>query len=162
MFDMTTGTPKRRLKCVETTAELILQMLRIPESGRVVDGETIHCVDDKIPETAKISGVYLDPYHPNLFGIQIEDESFDEIGHGERVPLLSPQYTRNKISGSDVTSEVCDACGKAATSVVVDIMTGVDAEGWRTVEPNGTHRFCEQHYRDTIFTPKCHDEKQGK
>ena len=80
----------RRIKYVKVTAELILELLKVPEQGVVIDGKTLKCVSDAIPETAKVVRSHFD--ESGDIALVIEHESFALVLPGQHVLQIHPVY----------------------------------------------------------------------
>ena len=81
-----------RQRFVSISPELILAMLTLPESGVVIDGrERVKPQIDIIPPSAKAVRCAIDDM--GYVNIVIEDESFDEVCEGHRMPQMTPRYS---------------------------------------------------------------------
>jgi hypothetical protein len=80
----------RRIRRVEISTDLILDLLRIPEGG--IDGYRIECESDRIPDSAV--ALRCDITEHGTVMLVMEDDSFCEIHDGILPPRMMPIYTK--------------------------------------------------------------------
>lgn len=84
----------RRWMRLVVTPDLILQVLKVPQQGVVVDGVRIKATKDAIPESAK--AVRCGITDRGDVQMLIEDTSFSEVIEGAAILQLSPWYSNEE------------------------------------------------------------------
>lgn len=82
---------QQRVKRLDVSPEMIIDLLKIDEGGTVIGGRLIRFVADDIPSTATAhrAGITAD----GLVRLIVEDESFEVVAEGALIPQLRPRYS---------------------------------------------------------------------
>jgi len=88
------------IRCVriEITPEMVLALLKIPETGLVVNGMELKFGGSPIPDSAKALRAGINEY--GNIQLLVEDDSFGLVGEGCVIPRLDPIYYQELPSGS--------------------------------------------------------------
>lgn len=81
---------ERRVRRVGVSLDLILDLLKIPADGLVVNGARIMCMEYPIPESAKVIGACINDN--GEVELLVEDASFQALDENCRVPVYNPVY----------------------------------------------------------------------
>lgn len=84
----------RRLVRIEVSPELLLDLLKVPPEGTVVDGRLLTVSKNAIPTTATVHNCSVDEC--GVINLVISDESFDELASTDVVPVRTPYYTQHQ------------------------------------------------------------------
>lgn len=81
-----------RLRLIEIAADLVLDMLKIPEQGTVVDGQLIKVESNPIPMDAEVVGCEVLLDQTRSIRLLIESSKFELLSAGAFIPIMCPTY----------------------------------------------------------------------
>ena len=84
-------TPRsKRVKTIEITPDLLLDLLKVDPGGEPVQGGTLHFEDDAIPSNAKAlrAGLTAD----GNISLMLESDEFPQVHEGNVITTLTPLY----------------------------------------------------------------------
>lgn len=94
----------RKKKVLHISPELVLEMLKISKTGDVVNGMTIRCVEDPIPQDAQVVQCFVAPEmmseNSGTIALIIKSEEFGEAEEGKRLPEIRPVYSTDAAGDS--------------------------------------------------------------
>jgi hypothetical protein len=91
MKEALTKVRSARLRLITVTPELILELLKVPEGGIRVGTRVIAAIENAIPASAKALRCSIGD--AGRVQLVIEDQSFDEVIEGTKIPDLIPVYS---------------------------------------------------------------------
>lgn len=80
----------RQIRYLEITPELVLEQLKIPEEGIVVEGRRLTAESDPVPEDARVTRLWITDRGD--LAMVVESDSFDEVHDTARVPEMRPTF----------------------------------------------------------------------
>ena len=95
MQESLTKVRSRRQKLIRLSPDVILDLLKVPPEGVLVDGMRIHSVGESVPRMARALRAGLDEFG-NIV-LVVEDDSFDNLVEGVRIPYMDLRYGETKL-----------------------------------------------------------------
>lgn len=93
----------RKLIRIQISLEQIVNMLRIPEDGVVVDGELITATDNPIQEDSKVVGYEINNQKQCL-ELVLESKAYPDVyvSQGDPISVMNPWYKSQRLSEEEV------------------------------------------------------------